>query len=87
MRFLKQWIKTALKQAAQLFDLWEYNSYVAHSQLYEATKDRVKFLKLLFPMLRSLNTDEDTAFLKDSPELHELIQEMDTSSLKHLNKH
>ena len=101
------------KQVAELFDLWEYNSYVAHFQLYSATKNRVKFLKILLPMLKSLtkkwdinksplyrhiqtkevnkefglklqktiiqsiNTDEDTEFVKSSPEFHELIKKMD----------
>ena len=101
------------KQAAQLFDLWEYNSYVAHFQLYEATKNRIKSLKILLPMLKSLtkkweinksplyrhiqtkevdksfgpklqkaiiqslNNDDDTTFLKDSPEMQELIKQMD----------
>lgn len=101
------------KQAAQVFDLWEYNSYIAHFQLYEATKNRVEFLKTLLPMLKSLtkkwdinksplyrhiptkevdealgpkfqkaiiqslNTDEEAEFLKDGPELHELIEKLD----------
>ena len=108
-----EYIADVDKQAAQVFDLWEYNSYVAHSQLYEATKNRIKFLKILLPMLKSLtkkwdinksplyrhiqtkeidkafgpklqkaiiqsiNADEETEFLKDSPELHELIKEID----------
>lgn len=54
-----EYIADVDKKAAQLFDLWEYNSYVAHSQLYEATKNRVKFLKLLFPMLKSLTKKWD----------------------------
>ena len=108
-----EYIADVDKQAAQVFDLWEYNSYVAHSQLYEATKNRIKFLKILLPMLKSLtkkwdinksplyrhiqtkevdkafgpklqkaiiqsiNTDKETELLKDSPELHELIKEID----------
>ncbi len=54
-----EYIADVDKQAAQLFDLWEYNSYVAHSQLYDATKNRVKFLKILFPMLKSLTRKWD----------------------------
>ena len=108
-----EYIADVDKQAAQIFDLWEYNSYVAHYQFYEATKNRVKFLKILFPMLKSLtkkwdinksplyrhiqtkevdktfgpklqkaiiqsiSTDEETEFLKDSPELRELIEKLD----------
>ncbi len=54
-----EYIADVDKQAAQLFDLWEYNSYVAHSQLYDATKNRVKFLKIMFPMLKSLTKKWD----------------------------
>lgn len=108
-----EYIADVDKQAAQLFDLWEYNSYVAHFQLYDATKNRFKSLKILLPMLQSLtkkwdinksplyrhiqtkevdktfgpklqkaiiqsiNTDEESEFLKDSPELYELIKELD----------
>ena len=108
-----EYIADVDKQAAQLFDLWEYNSYVAHFQLYDATKNRFKSLKILLPMLKSLtkkwdinksplyrhiqtkevdktfgpklqkaiiqsiNTDEESEFLKDSPELYELIKELD----------
>lgn len=101
------------KQAAKTFDLWEYNSYVAHFQLYSACKNRIECLKILVPMLKSLTkkwdinqsplyrhiktkevdkgfgpmlqktivksicTDKDTEFLKDSPELKEFLDEMD----------
>ena len=54
-----EYIADVDKQAAQLFDLWEYNSYVAHSQLYDATKNRVKSLKILLPMLKSLTKKWD----------------------------
>lgn len=37
-----------------LFDLWEYNSYVAHSQLYIAAKDRKKSPEVLRAMFTSL---------------------------------
>lgn len=49
-----EYIADVDRQAAQLFDLWEYNSYAAHFELYSATKNRVKSLQLLFPMLKSL---------------------------------
>lgn len=42
------------KQAAKIFDLWEYNSYVAHFQLYSACKNRTECLKIIIPMLKSL---------------------------------
>lgn len=42
------------KQAAKLFDLWEYYSYAAHFQLYLSQKDKVKCLKILLPMMKSL---------------------------------
>ena len=41
-------------QAAQLFDLWEYNQYLPYSQLYDARKDRAGQLRMLLPMLRAL---------------------------------
>ena len=41
------------KQAAKLFDLWEYYSYAGYFQLYLSKKDRVKCLKILFPMMKS----------------------------------
>lgn len=34
-----------VSKRADLFDLWEYNSYVAHFQLYLVTKQRKKGLK------------------------------------------
>lgn len=49
-----EYIAEVDKQAAQIFDLWEYHSYVAYSQLYDATNNKVKFLKNLIPMLKSL---------------------------------
>lgn len=54
-----EYIADVDRQAAQLFDLWEYNSYVAHSQLYDATKSRIKSLKILVPMLKSLTKKWD----------------------------
>ena len=42
------------KQAAKLFDLWEYYSYAAHFQLYFSQKNKVKCLKILLPMMKSL---------------------------------
>lgn len=49
-----EYIADVDRDAAKLFDLWEYNSYVAHSQLYDATKNRIKALKTFIPMLKSL---------------------------------
>ena len=47
------------KQAAETFDLWEYNRYVAQFQLYSACGNRAGCLKLLVPMLRSLTKKWD----------------------------
>lgn len=110
-----KYLADVYKQSAQLFDLWEYNSYLAHLQLYLTTKDRIKALKIIIPMLKSLtnkwdinksplyrhiqtkkvdktfslklqkniiqslNSDKDTEFLKDSPELQALINEIELS--------
>lgn len=49
-----EYIANVSQQGATLFDLWEYNSYVAHFQLYSASKNRLKCLKVLLPMLKSL---------------------------------
>lgn len=49
-----EYIAETDKKAAEVFDLWEYNTYVAHLQLYTATKARAKSLKILVPMLKSL---------------------------------
>lgn len=101
------------KQAAKLFDLWQYNFYLAHFQLYSTTKNKAELLKILLLMLESLTkkwdinssplyqhiktkevdntfttklqktilqsigTDKNTEFLKDTPELKELIRKID----------
>ena len=39
---------------ARLFNLWEYNTYIAHFQLYITQKDRLRCLKTLGTMLKSL---------------------------------
>lgn len=54
-----EYIATADRQAAESFDLWEYNRYVSQFQLYSATKQRLKLLKLLPPMLKSLTKKWD----------------------------
>lgn len=54
-----EYIAEVSRKGAQLFDLWEYNSYVAQFQLYSATKNRVKALKVLLPMLKSLTKKWD----------------------------
>ena len=72
------------KQAAQVFDLWEYNSYGAQFQLYVATKKRAKAVKILLPMLRSLTKKWD---INSSP-LYRHIQtkEVDKSFGSQLQK-
>ena len=40
-----EYIAEVYKKAANLFGLWEYTSYVAHFQLYAATKHRMKSSK------------------------------------------
>ena len=49
-----EYIAGVSQKAASLLDLWEYNSYVAHFQLYMAAKNRKECLKILIPMLKSL---------------------------------
>lgn len=50
-----EYIANVDKQASKIFDLWEYNSYIAQFQLYSSSKQKVKCLKILIPMLKSLN--------------------------------
>lgn len=49
-----EYIADVDKQMTQLFDLWEYNSYVADFQLYYTSKNKVKSLNILLHMLKSL---------------------------------
>lgn len=49
-----EFIADVSKKAAKLFDLWEYNSYIAPFQLYTAQKDREKSMQTLIPMLKAL---------------------------------
>lgn len=49
-----EYIADVSQKGAELFDLWEYNSYVAQFQLSSACKNRMKCLKVLIPMLKSL---------------------------------
>ena len=49
-----EFVANVSKKGADLFDLWEYNSYGAHFQLYLVTKQRKKVLKILVSMLKSL---------------------------------
>lgn len=108
-----EYIADVDKDATKLFDLWEYNSYVAHFQLYDATKNSIKALKIFLPMLKSLtkkweidksplychiqkkevggiigpkvqkyfiqaiNNDEEMSYLKENPEIQEVIKEFD----------
>lgn len=54
-----EYIANVSKKGAELFDLWEYSAYVAHFQLYSACKKRIKCLKTLIPMLKSLTQPWD----------------------------
>lgn len=58
------YIADVSKTMAETLDQWEYASYVAHFQLYTARKERIKSLKVLIPMLRSLSKKWN---LNDSP--------------------
>lgn len=100
------------EQITRIFDLWEYNRYLAHFQLYLALKDRTKLLKTFVPMIKSLtkrwdvnksplyqhiqtkevdedfgktlqknilksiSEDEEASFLKDSPELEDILKDV-----------
>lgn len=51
------YIADVYKESVKTFDLSEYNSYIAHFQLYVDCKKRVQCLKTLIPMLKSLNKE------------------------------
>lgn len=108
-----EYIAMVSQKGTKIFDLWEYNSYVAHFQLYATTKKRTKCLQVLMPMLKSLTqpwninesplyrhieakaesqdfgrkmkqtilkslaTDEETAFLRTDEEFQRLIKDID----------
>lgn len=107
-----EYIANVDEQATKIFDLWEYNIYLAHFQLYLALKDRTKLLKTFVPMIKSLTKrwdvnksllyqhiqtkevdedfgkklqknilksisgDEEASFLKDSPELEDILKDV-----------
>lgn len=107
-----EYIANVDEQATKIFDLWEYNRYLAHFQLYLALKDRTKLLKTFVPMIKSLTKrwdvnksllyqhiqtkevdedfgkklqknilksisgDEEASFLKDSPELEDILKDV-----------
>lgn len=49
-----EYIANISKKGAELFDLWEYNAYIAHFELYSTCKNRLKSLNILYPMLKSI---------------------------------
>lgn len=54
-----EYIADVDRKSAEIFDLWEYNSYIAQFQLYSATKNKTKLLKILLSMLKSLTKKWD----------------------------
>lgn len=54
-----EYIANVSQEASNIFDLWEYNSYMAKFQLYYSSKNKMKCLKILLPMLKSLNKKWD----------------------------
>lgn len=107
-----EYIANVDEQVTRIFDLWEYNRYLAHFQLYLALKDRTKLLKTFAPMIKSLAKrwdinksplyqhiqtkemdkdfgkmlqknilqsilkDQETSFLKDIPELEDILKDV-----------
>lgn len=49
-----EYIANISQKSSKLFDLWEYNSYIAHFHLYELSKKQTQCVKILIPMLNSL---------------------------------
>lgn len=54
-----EYIADVSKNSANLFDQWEYSSYVAHFQLYSATEQREKAAKVMISLLKSLTRKWD----------------------------
>lgn len=69
------YIADVAKGSAQLFDLWEYNSYIAHFQLYIAEKDREKAWNVLRKMFAALTKKWEI----DQSPLYRLIEKKEVS--------
>lgn len=69
-------IANVYKTICKSLDLWEYSSYLAHFQLYVTKKNRLKCLKILVPMLKSITTKWE---INNSP-LYRHIQTKEISS-------
>lgn len=54
-----EYIAKVAKDSAEIFDLWEYQSYLAQFQLYTEEKHRIKSMKTLMLMLASLRKKWD----------------------------
>ena len=50
-----------LEKTTKLFDLWDYNAYVAYFQLYSAQRDADNFIIVLKKMLDSMSKKWDTS--------------------------
>lgn len=48
-----------LEKTTKLYDLWDYNSYVAYFKLYSAQKDADNFIRVLRDMLKSIRKKWD----------------------------
>ena len=56
---------------------WDINKSPLYRHIQTKEVDKSFGPKLQKAIIKSINADEETEFLKDSPELHELIKEID----------
>ncbi len=50
-----EYIADVSQKVSNIFDLWEYTSYMAKFQLYYSSKNKMKCLKILLQLLKSLD--------------------------------
>ena len=56
---------------------WDINKSQLYRHIQTKEVDKAFGPKLQKAIIQSISTDEETEFLKGSPELHELIEKMD----------
>lgn len=77
-------MKILLPMLKSLTKKWDINKSPLYRHIQTKEIDKTFGPKLQKAIIQSINADEETEFLKDSPELHELIKEIDIEQ-KQLN--
>lgn len=70
-------MKILLPMLKSLTKKWDINKSPLYRHIQTKEVDKAFGSKLQKAIIQSINADEETEFLKDSPELHELIKEID----------